>query len=57
MAKHILKCPQCGVYTMKQVCSTCGVKTLNVSPPKYSPDDRMGKYRRIAKKEMVKNGN
>ena len=33
---------------MKEVCS-CGNKTLNPKPLKYSPDDRLGIYRRKAK--------
>jgi H/ACA ribonucleoprotein complex subunit 3 len=36
---------------MKDKCPKCGVKTQTVIPPKYSPEDRMGKYRRIAKKQ------
>jgi len=34
---------------MKLVCS-CGKKTSEKKPPKYSPDDKYGKYRREAKK-------
>lgn len=52
MTKHILKCPKCGSYTMSDKCKACNVKTEIVIPPKYSPEDRMGKYRRIAKKEL-----
>jgi len=36
---------------MKEVCN-CGNKTANPKPPKYSPDDPYGAYRRRAKDEM-----
>ncbi len=48
--KHIHKCKDCNKYTMKDVCS-CGNKTLVPKPLKYSPDDRLGFYRRKAKLE------
>jgi len=47
--KHVLKCNVCGKYTMKDV--HCSKKTLSPKPAKYSPEDKYGKYRRIAKKE------
>lgn len=47
--KHILKCTVCGEYTMKA--EHHGKKTLSPKPAKYSPEDKYGKYRRIAKKE------
>ncbi|MBI4441415.1 nucleolar RNA-binding Nop10p family protein [Candidatus Woesearchaeota archaeon] len=49
MAKHILKCPQCRIYTLKNLCSSCGVATSQIKPPKYSPEDPYGDYRRKAK--------
>ncbi len=52
--KRILKCPKCDSYTMEEECSECKVKTLAIIPAKYSPDDRMGKYRRMGKKEEKK---
>ena len=52
--KHILKCPRCGAYTMGGTCSKCKEKTINPKPAKYSPDDRMGKYRREAKEQERK---
>lgn len=45
--RHILKCPKCGKYTMKEVC--CSGKTLAPKPLKYSPDDKFSSYRRKAK--------
>jgi H/ACA ribonucleoprotein complex subunit 3 len=50
--RHILKCPGCGAYTMKEKCS-CGEKALNVKPPKYSPEDKYAGYRRTAKRQKM----
>ncbi len=47
--KKILKCIKCGKYTMKEICS-CGEKTISPKPAKYSPEDKFGEYRRLAKK-------
>ncbi|MEK6886748.1 MAG: nucleolar RNA-binding Nop10p family protein [Nanoarchaeota archaeon] len=47
--KRIYKCQVCGTFTMKS--EHCKKKTLSPKPAKYSPDDKYGKYRRIAKKE------
>ncbi len=48
----IRKCPQCGTYTLREICPKCGAKTLEVLPPRFSPEDRYGKYRRMLKKEV-----
>lgn len=48
----ILKCPKCNEYTLKLKCPKCKIKTKNPKPPKYSPEDRYGKWRRIQKKKM-----
>lgn len=54
--RHILKCPDCQKYTMKEKCS-CGAKTLVSRPLKYTPDDRLAFYRRKAKHdEYIKRG-
>jgi len=44
-------CPQCNNYTLKDLCPICKVNTVNPHPPKFSPEDRYGKYRRMIKKE------
>jgi len=49
--KHILRCPVCGIYTMKEACA-CGSTTVQVRPPKYSPEDKYGRYRRMAKEQQ-----
>ena len=51
--KHILKCPNCDKYTMKDVCD-CKTKTVQIKPAKFSPQDPYGEYRRKAKKEEMK---
>ncbi|MFH1590626.1 MAG: RNA-protein complex protein Nop10 [archaeon] len=53
MAKKILSCPKCGTYTLHEECATCGGKTQESKPPKYSPEDKYGGYRRTAKRETL----
>ena len=54
--KHILKCSECEKYTMNEVCE-CGGKAFAVKPPKYSPEDKYGHYRRkVKKQDMIKKG-
>jgi len=50
MSKLILRCAQCGRYTLNNKC-VCGGKALDPRPAKYSVEDKYGAYRRIAKKE------
>ncbi len=52
--KHILVCKDCGVYTIKDKCPKCGKGTIRKIPPKYSPDDKYGKYRRKVKFQSLK---
>jgi H/ACA ribonucleoprotein complex subunit 3 len=33
---------------MKDICKECGKKTVSPRPPKYSPEDKYARYRRIA---------
>jgi H/ACA ribonucleoprotein complex subunit 3 len=50
------KCPECGEYTLKDVCG-CGSPAVTPLPAKYSPDDRYGEYRRTGiVKEYGENG-
>jgi len=46
--RSILKCENCGKYTMKDVCA-CGSKSLTPKPAKFSIEDKYGSYRRKAK--------
>lgn len=52
--KHLLKCNSCKLYTMKEACPECKKKTSPIKPPKYSPEDKYAKYRRIATLEQRK---
>ena len=47
--KHILKCQNCGRYTMQEVCPECGSRAVSPKPPRYSPEDKYARYRRMAK--------
>ena len=48
-----MKCQDCGQYTLKDKrCPSCGGIVKDPRPPKYSPEDRYGKYRRKAKREL-----
>ena len=39
---------------MKEVCSFCGLKTINPKPAKFNPEDKYSDYRRKAKEEILK---
>jgi H/ACA ribonucleoprotein complex subunit 3 len=45
MSQTILKCRACGGYGLTVPC-TCGGQRVTVLPPKYSPEDKWGAYRR-----------
>ncbi|MGI6472099.1 MAG: H/ACA ribonucleoprotein complex subunit NOP10 [Candidatus Methanomethylophilaceae archaeon] len=47
----------CGRYTFKETCPVCGGVTSSPAPPRYSPEDRYGAYRRKAiEEEYGENG-
>ncbi len=49
---YLYKCTNCGTYTLdEKTCSKCGADVRNPAPPKYSPQDKYGDYRRKAKKQ------
>lgn len=52
--KHILMCEKCRVYTIRDKCPECGKGTVRKIPPKYSPDDKYGMYRRKVKFQLLK---
>ncbi|MBI5392677.1 ribosome biogenesis protein [Candidatus Woesearchaeota archaeon] len=54
--KHILRCPICKTYTIKQLCN-CGKKAIDMKPAKYSPEDKYAKYRREIKKQQLVDNN
>ncbi|MDI6806899.1 MAG: RNA-protein complex protein Nop10 [Candidatus Aenigmarchaeota archaeon] len=46
------KCPECKRYTLKEVCRSCESATITPAPPKFSPVDKFGRWRRkLIKKE------
>jgi len=47
--EKIKKCLSCGKYMLKDFCEKCGGKAVNPKPPRYSPEDRFGEYRRRQK--------
>ncbi len=49
--KKIKKCPSCSSYTLRSHCKDCDVETINPKPPKFSPEDKYGEYRRKQKKK------
>lgn len=53
--KHltILKCPACKSYALSESCP-CGAARVSPRPPKYSPEDKYGRYRRLAKQQAQK---
>ncbi len=46
------KCAVCNAYSLSD--SHCGLKTRTPHPPKFSAEDRYGKYRRMAKEKSGK---
>jgi H/ACA ribonucleoprotein complex subunit 3 len=57
MSSEIRKCTGCGRYTLSKNCPACGIDTIIPVPARYSPDDRMGEYRRRSIiKEYGENG-
>ena len=52
MRVRMRKCAKCGIYTLKDVCPKCGEKTFMPIPPKFSPEDPYGRYRRMLRKEV-----
>ncbi len=52
------KCPECGSYTLKDICPNCtkpekDQKTESAHPASFSPEDPYGKYRRKLKIEEL----
>ncbi len=52
---RIMWCRRCKRYTLKERCPICGERTIWKVPPKFSPEDRWGKYRREVKRRMMEN--
>jgi H/ACA ribonucleoprotein complex subunit 3 len=57
MKMKMHKCCSCNEYTISETCPHCGGKIKVVYPPKYSIEDKYGKYRRKLKEELLKTNN
>lgn len=50
----LLRCRQCGRYTLRQGCPSCGAPTDRPGPARYSPEDRYGTYRRALRRATAR---
>jgi len=46
----IMYCEKCKEYTFDEICPRCREKTVSKNPPRLSPQDNYGVYRRKLKK-------
>ncbi len=51
MKSLILFCNSCNVFTLSKSCAKCDMRTSNPLPPRFSPEDKYGKYRRMLMRE------
>jgi len=49
MRTSIRVCRECRRYTLHGTCPQCGRPAVSPLPPRYSPEDRYGDYRRRLK--------
>jgi len=42
------------MYTLKDICPRCNQSTVSTFPPRFSPEDRWGEYRRREKLKRLK---
>jgi H/ACA ribonucleoprotein complex subunit 3 len=47
---YLFYCKNCEKYTLDRNCDNCGENTISRNPPRFSPQDRFGEYRRKLKK-------
>jgi len=47
---NLLYCENCKVYTLYSICKICKKITICKNPPRFSPQDHYGVYRRKLKK-------
>jgi len=48
----IFYCENCKDYTLDEKCHRCNNKSISKNPPRFSPQDYYGKYRRELKKSI-----
>ncbi|MEM0023244.1 MAG: RNA-protein complex protein Nop10 [Thermofilaceae archaeon] len=50
------KCARCGTYTLnRESCPKCGSPVRIPHPPRFSPEDKYSKYRRMLKTQSARN--
>ncbi|MDD1684473.1 MAG: RNA-protein complex protein Nop10 [Methanoregula sp.] len=49
MSGRIRRCPVDHIYTLSPTCPACGMATAVAHPARFSPEDKYGRYRRLAK--------
>lgn len=49
MSARIRRCPVDNIYTLSLTCPACGTATAIAHPARFSPEDKYGRYRRLAK--------
>ncbi|NLX50283.1 MAG: RNA-protein complex protein Nop10 [Methanospirillum sp.] len=47
MKGRLRRCTLDGTYTLEERCPACGGSTGSAHPPRFSPQDRYGRYRRM----------
>jgi len=47
---NLFFCKNCKVYTLDAICSKCKENNISKTPPRFSPQDHYGRYRRELKK-------
>ena len=47
---NLLYCKNCKVYTLDIICNVCNKTTICKNPPRFSPQDHYGVYRRKLKR-------
>lgn len=49
MSGRIRYCAADQIYTLSHICPSCGNSTSIAHPARFSPEDKYGQYRRLAK--------
>jgi len=49
---NLLYCSKCNTYTLETICINCKKITISKKPPRFSPEDHYGRYRRKLKKQQ-----
>ena len=49
MRFQLRRCSGCCVYTMREMCPSCGADAPLAHPARFSPDDKYARYRLASK--------